>query len=254
MPVAGDIYYYASKGGTTAKPPVVFIHGAGGNYTHWPYYLRRMPGYRIFAVDLPGHGKSGGVGEQSIFVYAKIVFDWMQAIGIHQAVVVGQSMGGAIALALALEYGEHVLGLGLVGTGARLRVMPDFLDQLSKESTYGRGVNKLVELYFADSTGDVLRNKVSRQLRRTRPSVVHGDFVACDRFDVMDRLNEIKAPTSVICGSEDALTPPKYARHLAESIPNGNLTMIPKAGHMVALEQPEMVARTLETFLGNVAY
>ena len=254
MPAAGDIFYFASKRGTTTKPPVVFIHGAGGNYKHFPHNLRRLPYFCIYAPDLPGHGKSAGLGQQSVAAYAQQVIAWLQGIGLYQAVFVGHSMGGAIALTLALEYDEHVLGLGLLGTGARLRVLPEILEKLAVARTVDAGVDLIMQRNFSAGAGAEIRTTIRKQTLDTRPTVLHGDYVACDGFDVMDRLNEIKAPTCVICGEEDALTPPKYSEYLAANIPNAKLSMIPNAGHYALLEQAEMVAAEVETFLESVPY
>ena len=254
MPTAGEIFYFASKGGTTTKPPVVFIHGAGGNYKHFPHNLRRLPEYRIYALDLPGHGKSGGLGQQSVHAYAERVIEWVQEIGLYQAVFVGHSMGGAIALMLALEYGEHVLGLGLLGTGAHLQVLPEILEKLAVARTVDAGVNIIMERTFSEGTGAEIRTTIREQILDTRSTVLYGDYVACDGFDVMDRLREIKVPVCVICGEDDVLTPLKYSAYLAANIRNAKLSMIPNAGHYPMLEQPELVAGEVEALLNSVPY
>ena len=131
MPVSADLYYHFYEGSNEGqRPSVILIHGAGGNHLYWPSEIRRLPGYRVFALDLPGHGKSGGRGQQSISTYAEVVLEWLESVGIHSAVFVGHSMGGAIAMTLALDHPEHVLGLGLVSAGARLRVAPAFLERM----------------------------------------------------------------------------------------------------------------------------
>ena len=81
-----------------------------------------------------------------------------------------------------------------------------------------------------------------------------GDLQACDRFDVMDRLGMVQQPTLVICGSEDQMTPVRYAQYLSNSIPNARLSIIPAAGHMVMLEQPRLVAESLLTFLQDISF
>jgi pimeloyl-ACP methyl ester carboxylesterase len=78
------------------------------------------------------------------------------------------------------------------------------------------------------------------------------DYAACNAFDVMDRLGEISAPTLVIGGTADQMTPPKHATFLADKIPGARLAMIEGAGHMVMLEQPELVARHVEQFLATL--
>jgi pimeloyl-ACP methyl ester carboxylesterase len=79
--------------------------------------------------------------------------------------------------------------------------------------------------------------------------VVHADYLACDRFDVLERLGEIDCPTHVICGDEDQLTPPKFSNYLVEHIQGANFELISSAGHMVMLEQPERFAQALLAFL-----
>jgi pimeloyl-ACP methyl ester carboxylesterase len=254
MPTAGDIYYFASKGGSASKPPVVLIHGAGEDHRFWHVKQRRLPGYRVFAPDLPGHGKSKGLGRQRVAAYAEAIRDWLDDIGIYRAVFVGHSMGGAIAQRLALEHPDQTLGLGLVATGARLRVRPDLLEKLSTPNTFKGALDLIIANYFAAGASSELKDSVREQLAANRPSVLLCDYTASDHFDVMERLGEIKVPVAVISGKEDTFTPVKYAEYFAEHLPNAELTLVPDAGHMVALEQPEAVAGALEAFLQKVPY
>jgi pimeloyl-ACP methyl ester carboxylesterase len=78
-----------------------------------------------------------------------------------------------------------------------------------------------------------------------------GDLIACDRFDVMERLEKIDVPTLVIAGAADQLTPPKYAHYITKHISNARLTLLEGAGHMVMLEQPEKVAQAVQDFLDH---
>ncbi|MGD9091656.1 MAG: alpha/beta fold hydrolase, partial [Anaerolineales bacterium] len=126
MPVAADLYYHTYH--EDIYPPVVLIHGAGGNHLYWPSEIRRLAGFHVYALDLPAHGKSGGLAQQSIEAYAGAVIAWLDSIGLHRAIFIGHSMGGAIIQVLALDHPEHVLGLGLIASGAKLRVAPQLLD------------------------------------------------------------------------------------------------------------------------------
>ncbi len=99
MPNAGDIFYQFHEGIQEGKrPPLVLIHGSGGSHLYWHPHIRRLAGYCVYALDLPGHGKSGGSGEQRIQTYAEIVRECLLEIGLHNAVIAGHSMGGAVAL------------------------------------------------------------------------------------------------------------------------------------------------------------
>jgi pimeloyl-ACP methyl ester carboxylesterase len=254
MPTSEHIYYFASKGGSLTKPPVVLIHGAGGTNLHWPHNIRRLPEYRIFAPDLPGHGKSQGLGQQDIKAYSKEIVNWLNRIDIYRAVFIGHSMGGAIALTLALECPERTLGLGLIATGARLGVNPDLLQKLSVEATFPTAVEQIVAWSHAKSVSQEHLAQLTRHLLENRYTVLHGDYLACNQFNIMDALSNISVPACIICGEDDKMTPPKYSEYLAQKLPNASLHLIPDAGHMVMFEQSSILEKTLEEFLKTVPY
>ncbi|MBN1146287.1 MAG: alpha/beta hydrolase [Anaerolineales bacterium] len=255
MPVATDLYYHAYEGSEEGRrPPVVLIHGAGGTHLYWPSELRRLPGYRVFALDLPGHGKSGGCGQQSTQAYANVVLDWMAALGMHRAVFVGHSMGSAIALSLALDHAEHVLGLGLVAAGARLRVAPQLLESTASPTTFHGAIQSIIARSFGPQAPERLVELAAQRMAETRPSVLHADFLVCDAFDEMQRVAQIQQPALIVCGEDDRMTPLRYAQFLADSLPNATLETVPGAGHMVMLEQPQAVTAALSAFLEQIVY
>src|SRR5512133_3755617 len=116
-----------APGDAGPHPPLVLVHGAGAASDDWPPELRALPGRRVLAVDLPGHGAAPGPAPGSVAAFASAVEALLDAHGIASAVIAGHSMGGAIALTLALERPARVAGLVLVSTGARLRVAPEAL-------------------------------------------------------------------------------------------------------------------------------
>lgn len=252
MPYAEELYYYAYHEEDTERLPVVLIHGAGGDHMHWPVELRRLPEYRVYALDLPGHGKSGGHGLQRIGDYCEQVIAWMEAIRLYQAVFVGHSMGGGIALDLTLKHPEHVLGLGLIATGAQLPVHETLLEDTSHASTFPSAVEQIMEWAFHPQTGASITEAAQKEMLKTRPTVLHGDFQACITFDVRDQVETIQKLTQVICGKEDRMTPLRMSQYLADQIPNADLTIIPEAGHMVMLEQAGAVQEALEGFLAGI--
>jgi len=156
-------------------------------------------------------------------------------------------MGGGIAQTVALERPELLAGLVLVGTGARLRVLPRVFELLA--SDYAEGCAFVNALAFSRATAHTLKDGVRTAMLGTRPDVTIGDFMACDRFDVMDRVGTIRLPALAICGEEDQLTPPKYAEFLAQKIPGARLLLVERAGHIVQLEQPEIVNAGIREFL-----
>jgi pimeloyl-ACP methyl ester carboxylesterase len=254
MPQINRLFYFSHGEENISRPPLVFIHGAGGTHLHWPPQVRRLVGQRVFALDLPGHGRSGGVGSQSIADYAQIAVDFLDANHFNAAVFIGHSMGSAISLTLALDFPKRVLGLGLVGSGARLRVAPQILEYTASEAMFPLAVKFISDVEFGPSVNPRLKELAAQRMAEIRPSVIHGDFLACNQFDVMQRLGEISVPALILCGTEDFLTPVKYSEYLRDHIPAARLITFPGAGHMVMLEQPEAVANALAEFADSIRY
>lgn len=240
-------YVQTGSGGTT----LCLIHGAGGSTLSW---IRQLEGLtdaaRVIALDLPGHGESGGDGGRRIDHYARVVTAFLQTLGLKRVVLGGHSMGGGITQAVALEHPELLAGIILVGTGARLRVLPRIFELL--ESNYAEGCAFVSALGFSAASAQALKDGAKTAMFRTRPQVTIGDFRACDGFDVMDRVGSIRLPALAICGKDDQLTPPKYSRFLAEKIPGARLLLIEAAGHYVQLEQPDLVNAGIREFLGTL--
>jgi len=252
--VAGErIFYVHHQGGSGGGEVLVFVHGAGGSHLNWPPQLRRLPTANTYALDLPGHGRSEGRGRTSISAYADFVAAFLETLGLEKVTLVGHSMGGAIALDLALRHpvgaNSHsplLAGLVLVGSGARLRVAPAILNGIHQD--FQAAVRLICDWAFAPGAPEQLKRIGRHQMEQTHPDVLYGDFAACDAFDVMGRLGEIRCPTLAICGTADRLTPPKYSTYLRDHIPAAQLVLIEGAGHMVMLEQPAEVSRAIADF------
>ncbi len=239
-----QIYYAQIGEGST---PIIFLHGAGGSHLIWGSQLRALGAItRALALDLPGHGKSSGRGRDSIEASRDVVVAFLDALKLERAIVVGHSMGGAITQLLALSHPDRVAGIALVGTGARLRVLPAVLDGILND--FDHTARMLTEYSFAPAADTDLLEQSEMQLRACDPRVTHGDYAACNAFDVMERVAEIRAPTLVICGKQDRMTPPKYSEYLASKIPNARFVLIEGAGHNVMIEKPEAVNRALIEF------
>lgn len=253
MPSAAGIYYAQFVEERKDDPPVILIHGAGSNHLAWPAEIRRLPGQRVLAIDLPGHGRSQGVAQQSIRAYADQILDFLAALGLYQAIFVGHSMGGAIALELAVSHPTHVSGLGLIATGAYLGVDPGFIENLSDPVMVPTALHTFQMHAFSTQASALLRERSLQTLKETRASTLYSDWRACADFDLREEVMRIEAPAWIITGSEDQLTPVAYANFLAGRLPAARLQIVPGAGHMVILEQPGRVAQGLQQFLAALS-
>lgn len=252
MPYLSTLYYQAYQADDPDRWPLALIHGAGGDHLSWPSQLRRLSGYRVYTPDLPGHGKSKGRGLQSIDSYGEAAATGLRELALPKVFLAGHSMGGGIALWLGLHHPELVRALILISTGARLPVNLSLIEELATQVGFPTAVDKITSWSFSSQVEPALVENVKRQMLTTRPSVLAGDFRACDRFDLSDRLTEIQVPTLILVGDEDKMTPERFAEELAEGIPGAELAVIRGAGHMLPLEQPEEVASVVKGFLKQV--
>ncbi|WKZ36417.1 MAG: alpha/beta hydrolase [Anaerolineales bacterium] len=255
MPKSAGLHYFVreAKDCNPQRPPIILIHGAGGTYLSWPPQIRRLAGEKIYAPDLPGHGQSEGTGRRSIEEYAGAVINFMDAENIQDAALAGISMGSAIALMLALKHPKRMAGLVLIGGGAKMPVAKNTLETIGNPDTFDAAVEFVNSSFFSPTASpDLIR--LSRQgLLKTDPSVLLGDFLACNQFDATSRLSEIRIPTLVLCGEKDKMMPPKFSGFLRDSVSNARLHLVPSAGHMLQLEKPDIVADLLKKFMDEFA-
>ncbi len=252
MPTAAGLYYFAHGAADAERPPVILIHGAGGHHLSWPPEVRRLPDLRVLAVDLPGHGKSAGVGHQTIDDYASGILDFLKALNLNQAVLIGHSMGGAIAFQAAAQAPKTAIGLGLVGSASRLRVSPALLQLAADPLKEPEVVHRAIEYSFAPSTNPRLTELIEQRMLGTRSSVLYGDFLACDAFE--GDPSRITVPTLILFGELDHMVSPGAGRALQEQIPGSRFELVSGGGHMVMLEQPVPVADLLADFTSTITY
>ncbi len=234
--------------------PVVYVHGSGGTHKVWvKQYGSHTIDRPAVALDLSGHGKSEDIdtepGLETITAYADDVCAVVRAV--DGGVVVGNSLGGAVGLWLALEEDVAIDGLVLCGTGAKLGVNDGLLELLASDLDGSTELLHGTDMLFHDADGDI--ESVSKEaMRAVGLDVLRRDFLSCDAFDVRDRLGEISIPCLAITGEHDRLTPVRFHEYLAENIPNCQQVTVPDAAHLSMLEQPERWNDTVRSFVSTV--
>lgn len=242
--------FYALHQPKDVRHTLLLIHGAGGSHLVWPALLRRLPKTAVYAIDLAGHGRSAAPSYNNIAPYTRDILDFITELGLQKVVVAGHSMGGAIAQEIGLKFAPAVAGLVLLGTGAKLRVASTILETI--QNNYEQAVGMLNQYYWGTKPNPDLMAASSQTMLTCPPKIMLDDFLACNMFDVRARLPEIQLPTLVISGSADQMTPPKFGRYLAETIPLARFALIEDGGHMMTLEFPKLVAQQITTFLETV--
>jgi pimeloyl-ACP methyl ester carboxylesterase len=199
------------------------------------------------AVDLPGHGRSGRDGKNRIEDYARALFEFIEIAAIPRPIPCGLSIGGAIVQQLLLDFAKQFKAGILIGTGGKLKVLPMIFEAIEKD--YSGFVQMLCKLSASEKTEQEVVQPFRDDLQKCDPRVTFGDFQACNRFDVVERLAEINVPVMVISAQSDKLTPPKYADFLESAIPNTTRAHILDAGHIAPMEKPREVNQAIIEFL-----
>ena len=221
------------------KYPLIFVHGAGNTSYTWFHQLTiNLPNYYPLAFDLPGHGRSMGDGFNEISKYSDFLLLFIDTLGFEDVALCGHSMGGAIVLDFALKHAHRLTQLILVGTGAKLRVAQEILENTKLGVSYSY-------LAYSPKTDKLLIEKAEKEFPITSPIVRYNDFIACNNFNVLDKVKTIECDTTIIVGRNDQLTPIKYAEFLHREIKNSTIKIIDDAGHNVMWENPDEVNNTI---------
>lgn len=238
------------------KQNLVFIHGSGSDHSAWSHqYARLHKKYNIVAVDLPGHGQSGGSGEKHVKDYCVWIKNLLTAFGLNDPILVGHSLGAAIALQFAISHPEEIAGIVCIGSGMKMPVNPFFLDFL--KTNPAEMPAEVIELICKYSVAKENRPQflppLQKSISQCKVDILYGDLSACNELDLTGDAEKIKVPALIVCGTEDKMTPPDLSRALAEKIKGSSLKMVAGAGHMVMLEQPEEFEKALNKFAVSIS-
>jgi pimeloyl-ACP methyl ester carboxylesterase len=237
------------------KQSLVFIHGSGGNHSIWSHqYGPLRKNYNIIAVNLPGHGHSGGNGENDVRNYCKWIKKILDVFNLKKAVLVGHSLGSAIALQFAIDYSEKLEGIVCMGGGMKMPVNSFFLDFL--KTNPAQLPAEITEMICKLSLVKENRSKFSAPLQKSiflsRVDVLYGDLLACNNLDLTQKAGKISVPVLIVCGAQDKMTPPNLSCSLAGGIKGATLEMVEGAGHMVMIEKPVEFNNSLDKFAKSI--
>lgn len=225
---------------------LLFIHGAGFTGACFSEQLAAFSGSH--APDLPGHCSPGE--PQSVTEFAKFMASYIEQRHLTDVVLCGHSMGGAVALELALRRHPALRALVLLGAGARLRVGPAIFERL--EADFAEGTRFVAGFFFADPTPERI-DWAAASMQRVGQQQTLRDFRACDAFDALDRLGEVALPLLAVTGDQDKMTPPKFAHAFADRVPGAQARILEGAGHFAMVERPAETNAAIAAFLRGIA-
>jgi len=227
---------------------LIFIHGSGANGNVWLLQKKRFPG--ADTPDLPGH--PGGQACTSVEEYSDWLHGYIRGKGYTDVVLAGHSLGGGIALMHAVKYPGDLKGIILVGSGGRLRVLPLIIEAISGRLNDPQGwMKELVEPLYGTVDAATLR-EILPGLAAVGPAAQLNDFRCCDKFDIMEKVPQIRIPAHCIVGELDNMTPPKYSQYLVKSMPDCSISVIEGGSHLCFLEKPGAVNDAIAAFLNHL--
>lgn len=242
------------------RQTVLMLHGLGANGSSWQLQFPALSdaGYRILAPDARGFGDSTYPPEaNSIAVMAGDMAELVRRVSPISVHIVGISMGGTLALQIALNHPALVDKLVLVNTFARLRpnrpsdwfylAVRFLLVQTLGLPAQARYVSQRL---FPRPEQAYLREMLFEQITQADPKGYRAAMRALFRFNVESRLHEIRRPVLVITGAEDTTVQPGIQKKLASGIPGARHEVVPEAGHAISVECPDTFNQTLLDFLG----
>lgn len=244
----GNRIFYLTASPGSYQNTILCVHGAGGNCRHFAYQMAAAHdwGCRVIGVDLPGHGRSEGEPMDSINGYSHFVEELIQLLELKDPILAGHSMGGAIAMELAVSRPNILSKLILIGTADQFPVAPWLLESLQA----GVMPMSFIKLAYHQNVEESLLAQAIREAENTSVSTYLTDFLACQSFQLSAARELTHIPCLVIFGTNDRLTPvDKSVDGIKRIFPAGQLILVPEAGHMVMIEQPDRVNDTIRDFL-----
>jgi pimeloyl-ACP methyl ester carboxylesterase len=247
--------YTGSRAPIAGQPAVVFVHGAGLDHTVWTMQARYFAhhGYNVYAVDLPGHGRSEGPLCPTIEEAGAWLGRFCEVTGDGPALVAGHSMGSLVTLECAAQCPGSVSAVALVGTATPMQVADVLQD--AADANDGAAYDMITIWGHSlpaqvgggpHSPGVWLTGTSVRLLEQGGPGVLGNDLRACSNYvNGVSSAARIAAPTLLLLGQADMMTPPRATKDLHAALADARRVELAATGHMLMAEQPDAVLDAL---------
>ena len=252
---------FAATGGqdySEDKPTILFLHGAAMDHTAWALQSRYFAhhGFNVFALDLPGHAKSGGEIPGSIDDMADFVIAFMDEAGIKHATLVGHSMGSLTALSVAGRYPDRVSKLVMIGTAFPMVVGEYFLnkakdnDPAAYQMMIDWSHSRPSHMGASEVPGLWMLGHGLRTVQQAGDDTLFKGLSICNSYDGgFDAAARLTCPVLFILGDKDMMTMPRAAQKLIAAIEGAKTVMLEECGHMQMIEKADEVRAAIKAFL-----
>ena len=246
--------------GNKNNKPVIFIHGFPYDHTMWDYQIDELKeNFYCVSYDVRGLGQSYiGDGQYTMEAFVWDLYSIIDGLHIEDPIICGLSMGGYIALRAIEKEPERFAGLILCDTKSEADnndgkiTRSNAIDKINVEGVESF-VNDFVPSCFHKKTPErdpEMYERIFNSCKNQNSVGVKGSLIAMlSRRDTSKNLQNIKVPTLLLVGKKDSLTPPGKMKDMAKPIKKSKFYIVPKAGHMAPLENPEFVNEKISKFL-----
>ena len=250
--------YTGSRRFDPTLPTVVFVHGAAHDHSVWALQSRYFAHHRrnVLAVDLPGHGRSGGEPLGSVEAIAEWLAALLDATSIEDAAMVGHSLGALAVLEMTARHPERVKRIALLGPSVPMPVANALLDaakandHLAYELITGWSFAPGHQLGGNQQPGVWMTGNALRLMERSHPGALYADLLACHRYACgLAAAGKVRCPTLMILGQRDLMAPTKNTEALIAALTNCRVVSIADCGHSLMTEAPDAVLDALREFL-----
>ncbi|CAN5530992.1 acetoin dehydrogenase dihydrolipoyllysine-residue acetyltransferase subunit [soil metagenome] len=261
IPIANDRHIHALIAGPHTAQPILFLHGLGGSLGSWQIVLGGLAGqYRVVALDLPGHGASAKTepsqADYSITGHAYAIGESLDLLGLKDTILVGHSLGGAVALSLASMQPGLVRGLVLIDSAALgTEISSGLLDLMAGEPG-PETARELLDLFMEDkklvthrAIDEMAGNQLSEGGWQAQQATANAAFAGGKQSDYSaERLEQMTTPVLLIWGELDRVIPAAHGASAVSALPDAVLAVLPGVGHVPQVEQPDTVTRYIDRF------
>ena len=252
---------YASTGGRSFNPHghvVVLLHGSGQSHLTWVLQGRYLAydGFDVLAVDMPGHGLSGGEPLNTIEDMAGWLERLLDHLGVKSAALIGHSQGVLVALSAGARNPDRYHKLGLIAGALAIPVNDQLVSEsenslpeaIEKMTSWGHG--QIAQMHDHSQPGHSFLFYGRQLMAANNRTALTADFAACNGYqDGEADAAKITAPCLVILAGKDKMTPKKQGLKMADALSSAQVIDVPEAGHMLPAEAPDIINQALTSFL-----
>lgn len=251
-----NVLAYKQIGNQKSERTLVFLHGATMTKEGMLPFAERFSDYNCIVFDLQAHGESGGKEPAGIDEFAKGVEDSIKSLqqegkATENLIVMGYSMGGAITSEIAIRKNINLKAIVFLSSGANLNMYTPLVDELKKIPRESFEVTEIFQYLFGPDTTEEQKEEIIKGFNDTKVSneIGYDDLMTANKYNHLSELKSVELPAMIVHGNDDRIILPMSAIDLWNTLPNSELLMLPYRGHAAILDQGDVIAEKVISFV-----